>query len=67
MRKQVEKLAAHLNEHARSELDNEAAKALYSLLRVYEAAREIVMARTHEHSKAAYSELVDIFRGKPDV
>ncbi len=67
MKHRVEKLALHLNDHARSELDNDAAKALRDLLRVYEAAREVVMAKTHEHSRAAYSELVDIFRGKPNV
>lgn len=64
MKQRVEKCAEYLNDNARSEMDNEAAKLLRELHRVYEAAREVVMAKTHEHSKAAYAELIDIFKGK---
>lgn len=67
MKQRIERYANYLDDHARSEIDNEAAKMLRDLYRVYDAAREVVMARTHEHSKAAYAELVDIFRGKPGV
>lgn len=64
MRKRVEKLCEHLETLPRGPEDLEAAQLLRDLARVYEAAREVVVAKTHEHSKAAYSELVDIFKGK---
>lgn len=67
MRKRVEKLCEHLETLPRGPEDLEAARLLRDLARVYEVAREVVMAKTHEHSKAAYSELVDIFKGKRDV
>ena len=51
-------------EHARSEMDIDAAKLLRKLGEIHDAAREVVLARTHDHSKAAYAELVDIFKGK---
>ena len=64
MRKRVEKLCDHLETLPRGPEDLEAARLLRDLARVYEAAKEVVLAKTHEHSKAAYSELVDIFKGK---
>ncbi len=67
MRKRVEKLCEHLETLPRGPEDLEAARLLRDLVRVYEAAREVVMAKTHEHSKAAYGELVDIFKAKPDA
>lgn len=67
MRKRVEKLCEHLETLPRGPEDLEAARMLRNLAQVYEVAREVVMAKTHEHSKAAYSELVDIFKGKRDV
>ena len=67
MRKRVEKLCEHLETLPRGPEDLEAARLLRDLAQVYEVAREVVMAKTHEHSKAAYSELVDIFKGKRDV
>lgn len=67
MRKRVEKLCEHLETLPRGDEDLEAARMLRDLAQVYEVAREVVMAKTHDHSKAAYAELVDIFRGKRDV
>ena len=66
MRKRVEKLCEHLETLPRGPEDLEAARMLRDLARVYETAREVVMAKTHEHSKAAYAELIDIFKGKRD-
>jgi len=67
VRKRIEKLCEHLETLPRGPEDLEAARMLRDLARVYEAAREVVLAKTHEHSKAAYSELVDIFKGKRDA
>lgn len=64
MRKKVEKLCEHLETLPRGPEDLEAARVLRDLARVYEAAREVVMAKSHDHKNAAYSELVDIFKGK---
>jgi len=60
----VERLANALEEMPRSEIDLEAAKTLRILGRVFEVAREMVMANTHEQSKAAYAEMVDLIKGK---
>jgi hypothetical protein len=67
VRKRVEKLCEHLETLPRRPEDLEAAQLLRDLARVYEAAREVVVAKTHEHSRAAYAELVDIFKGKRDA
>jgi len=67
VRKRVEKLCEHLETLPRGPEDLEAARMLRDLARVYEVAREVVMAKTHEHAKAAYAELIDIFKGKPDA
>lgn len=60
----IERLANALEEMPRTEIDLEAAKTLRELGRVFEVAREMVMARTHEQSKAAYAEMVDLIKGK---
>jgi hypothetical protein len=60
----ADKLAGHLDDCARSELDNEAASLLRELGRVYDVAYEMVYARTHEQSKAAYAEMIDLIKGK---
>jgi hypothetical protein len=65
--KNPETLAVYLEDNARSEMDNEAAVSLRRLWRVYEVAYEMVWARTHEHSKAAYVEMIDLIKGKPGV
>lgn len=61
----IERLANALEEMPRSEIDLEAAKTLRQLGRVFEAARDMVMANTHEQSKAAYAEMIDLIKGKP--
>lgn len=62
--KTADNFSDYLMEHARSEMDIDAAKLLRKLGEIHDAAREVVLARTHDHSKAAYAELVDIFKGK---
>jgi hypothetical protein len=57
-------LADQLLHMPRNEDDIEAAKLLRQMAEVYEAARDVVLAKTHEQSKAAYAELIDIFKGK---
>lgn len=65
--KEIERLANRLEERARDEDDLLTAKRLRELLRVYDVAREMVLARTHEHSKAAYCEMIDLIKGKRGV
>lgn len=62
--KNPESIAEYLDDNARSEMDNEAAAMLRDLWRVYEAAYEMVWAKTHEHSKSAYVEMIDLIKGK---
>lgn len=62
--RRIERLANALEEMPRTELDLEAAKTLRELGRVFEVAREMVMAKTHEQSKAAYAEMIDLIKGK---
>ena len=63
--KKAEKLADYLDDNARSELDNDAARMLRKLGLVYDVAYEMVHAKTHEHSRAAYTEMIDLIKGKP--
>ena len=63
MRK-AERLARMLENSARSSDDIEAAKMLRHLAHGYSLSREVVLAKTHDHSKAAYAELIDYIRGK---
>jgi hypothetical protein len=60
----IERLANALEEMPRREIELEAAKTLRELGKVFEAARDMVMANTHEQSKAAYAEMVDLIKGK---
>ena len=60
----IERLANALEEMPRTEIDLEAAKTLRELGKVFEVAREMVMANTHEQSRAAYAEMVDLIKGK---
>jgi hypothetical protein len=60
----AEELADYLEDRAREQRDNEAAALLRRLDRVYQAAHEMVWARTHEQSKAAYSEMIDLIKGR---
>jgi hypothetical protein len=58
-------LANALEEMPRSEIELEAAKTLRQLGKVFEVARDMVMANTHEQSKVAYAEMIDLIKGKP--
>lgn len=60
----LKELADYLEDNARSELDNEAAAALRKYSTLFKVAHEMVMAKTHEHSKAAYCEMIDLIKGK---
>jgi ATP/maltotriose-dependent transcriptional regulator MalT len=62
----LKQLADYLEDNARSELDNEAAAALRKYSQLFKVAHEMVTARTHEHSKAAYVEMIDLIKGKPN-
>jgi hypothetical protein len=63
--RKAERLANALLEMPRGENDIEIAALLRQLSRVYEVAHEMVHARTHEQSKAAYVEMIDLIKGKP--
>lgn len=63
-KKEVERLAVRLEETPRHEDDLATAKVLRELLAAYEVAKEIVLAKTYEHSRDAYSELVTMIKGK---
>ena len=62
----LKELADYLEDHARSDMDNEAAAALRKYSKLFKVAHEMVTARTHEHSKAAYLEMMDLIKGKVD-
>lgn len=62
----AEKLADMLLDRARDEYDTEAAALLRRLDRVHQVAYEMVWARTHEQSKAAYVEMIDLIKGKAE-
>ena len=64
--KNFEQLADYLDDNARCELDNDAATMLRNLGRVHQVAYEMVWARTHEQSKAAYVEMIDLIKGKAE-
>lgn len=62
--KRYEELARFIEDSATYPEHNETAKVLRQLGRVYEVAHEMVWAKTHEHSKAAYVEMIDLIKGK---
>lgn len=62
--KRYEELACILEERATNPEHNEAAAMLRKLGRVYEVAYEMVHAKTNEHSRAAYVEMIDLIKGK---
>lgn len=47
-------------------MDNEAAAALRKYSNLFKVAHEMVSAKTHEHSKAAYCEMIDLIKGKAE-
>ena len=60
----LKQLADYLEDNARSEMDTEAAAALRKYNQLSKAAHEMVTANTHEHSKAAYVEMIDLIKGE---
>jgi hypothetical protein len=48
-------------------MDNQAAQALRKYSALSKVAHEMVTAKTHEHSKAAYCEMIDLIKGKGGV
>lgn len=62
--KTLKQLAEYLDDNARNETDNEAAAALRRLSDLYKVAYDMVWARSHESSKAAYLEMIDLIKGK---
>lgn len=58
------KLADKLRELPRDEHDLAAATMLEKLVAVYDVAAEMVFAKTNEHSRAAYAEMLDLIKGK---
>lgn len=60
----LRELADYLDDNARSEMDNEAATALRKASELFKVAHDMVMAKTHEASKAAYCEMIDLIKGK---
>ena len=66
MKPTLQELADHLDDNARSELDNEAAAALRRSSNLFRVAHEMMTAKTHEASKAAYCEMIDLVKGKTE-
>jgi len=64
VRGKANRLAAKLLTMPRDEDDVEAAKMLKRMAHVYEVAQEMVFARTDQHSRAAYAEMIDLIKGK---
>jgi hypothetical protein len=62
----AEQHADRLLDRARDDHDIEAAALLRKLGRVNQVAYEMVWARTHEQSKAAYVEMIDLIKGKAE-
>jgi hypothetical protein len=60
----LQELADYLDDNARSEMDNEAAAALRRLTKISRVAHEMILAKTHEASRSAYCEMVDLMKGK---
>lgn len=63
----AQELADYLRHLPRDDRDLEAAKMLEAMSEVYEVAKEMVFARTHEHSRAAYAEMIDLIKSKRSV
>ena len=64
LEKEAQRLAEYLNDTATNPEHNNAASLLKILGRVYGVAYEMVHAKTHEHSRAAYMEMIDLIKGK---
>ena len=66
MRPTLNQIADYLDEYARGEMDNQAAQALRKYSALSKVAHEMVHAKTHETSKAAYLEMMDLIKGKTE-
>ena len=64
--KNADKLSDYLYENARSPLDTDAAHLLRKLGRLYDISYEMCYAKTHDHSRAAYMEMIDFIKGKAE-
>lgn len=64
MKQRAYELAEYMRTLPRGPEDLEVAKMLEHLSIIGDAARDVVLANTHQGSKAAYDELVDLFKGK---
>lgn len=62
----LKEMADYLEDHARNDMDNEAASALRKYAALSKVAYEMVTAKTHETSKAAYLEMIDLIKGKAE-
>ena len=63
-RKDVERIATYLEDHARGPDDNQAAHYLRHLLRVHNAAYEMMQAKTHAQSSSAYELMRKLIKGE---
>lgn len=61
--KQATRLANSFRELPRTENDLEAAAVLIELAKVYEVAFDMVYANTHEQSKQAYVDMINLIKG----
>jgi len=66
VRPTLKELADYLEDNARSEMDTAAAAALRKFSSLFKVAHEMVTAKTHEHSKAAYCEMIDLIKGRTE-
>ena len=62
----LKELADYLEDNARGQMDNEAAAALRKFSRLSKVAHEMMTAKTHEGSKAAYCDMMDLIKGKTE-
>jgi hypothetical protein len=63
---EAHRLADRLANAPRDADDANAAFMLRLLTRVYEVSKELLDSTTPEHAGAAYDELVDLIKGRPD-
>ena len=66
IRRRATRIANAMEEMPRNEHDLETAFLLRQFVRLHEVAHEMVHAKTHETSKAAYCEMIDLIKGKTE-
>jgi hypothetical protein len=64
MKTKADALADYLEDRARNGMDAESARLLRYFAKVHAAAFDMIYARDDVASKAAYSELFDLIKGK---